>query len=226
MQEKIRLYLEWKATYATRASVNYKIWLNYFIQVVGDKHIEEYGIRDLIKYKHWLEQHYSACSVQFATVALKNFFKFYCEEGFKCMKPSLIKIPRIINAKSHRAVTEDEYKKIIAEIPSNEFRYLRDLITIHLLWDTGVRISELLDLDVKQIDGNKRYAIIQTKKTGKPRTVVWSEETHNLLMKYLPIRIELQQVNKSTTALFLGWERARGWSSRLNARTVQRMIKH
>src|ERR1017187_4705065 len=95
MEEKIRMYLCWKATYATRASVNYKIWLNYFIQVCGEKMIEEYDIQDLIKYKHWLEQHYSASSVQFATVSLKNFFKFYSEQGFKCLKPSLIRIPRI-----------------------------------------------------------------------------------------------------------------------------------
>ena len=216
----------WKATYATRASVNYKIWLNYFIQVCGDRDIEEYGIQDWIKYKHWLEQHYSACSVQFATVSLKNFFKFYSEEGFKCLKPSLIKIPRILNAQSHRAVTEEEYKRIVAEIPQNEFRHLRDLIAIRLLWDTGVRVSELRDLDVKQIDENKRYATIQTKKTGKPRTIVWSEETHALLMKYMPIRIELQQVNKATTALFLGWEKSKGWSTRLNIRTVQRTIKY
>jgi len=64
-------------------------------------------------------------------------------------------------------VSEDEYMRIISIIPENEFRPLRDLILIRMLRDTGVRVSELCDLDVSQIDEKKRSAVIQTKKTGK-----------------------------------------------------------
>ena len=224
MQDKIRLYLCWKATYATRASVNYRIWLERFLEVCGEKNLEEYDIKDFVKYKNWLETQYTSYSIQYATVIIKNFFNFYKQQDFKCLSPGLIKTPRI-NAKSHRAVTNEEYEKIISIVPHNEFRPLRDLVAIRMLWDTGVRVSELCDLDLTQIAENKRSTVILTKKTGKQRIIVWSEETHYYLMKYMGIRIELQNVNKAS-ALFVGWIHGKGWSSRMNSRTVQRMIKY
>jgi site-specific recombinase XerD len=138
------------------------------------------------------------------------------------MNPALIRTPRI-SQKSHRAVTEAEYNKIISVIPSNEFLFLRDLVMIRILWDTGVRVSELCDLEITNIDENKNSAIISTKKNGKKRIIVWSKETHELLMKYMPIRLELHKIHK-TTALFIGTEKGTGWSLRLTARSVQRRL--
>ena len=225
MEKKIKEYLAWKGEHAPRASVMYRIWLDYFLQVCGDKKIEDYNTTDLVKYKHWLEQRYNPYSVQLGMVVVKNLFKYLRDHNFQCMVPSLFKMKHV-DAKPHRAVTEDEFKKIIAEIPSNEFRQLRDLIMIRLLWDTGVRVSELCDLEITQINENKPSAQIKTKKTGKPRVIVWSEETHQYLMKYMPLRLELQNINKSSGALFLGWTKQQGWSSRLNTRSVQRLIKY
>ena len=224
MQEIIKGYLEWKGTYAPRASVNYKIWLDRFLAVCENKPVEKYGVGDIVKYRKWLEARYNPCSVQFATIVMKNFFQFCQVQKYDCLAPSLIKLPRI-QAKSHRAITEEEFNTIISVIPSNEFIPLRDLIMIRLLWDTGVRVSELCDLEVTQIDEKKRSAVIQTKKNGKNRIIVWSEETHKLLMKYMPIRLELHQINNAS-ALFVGWNRGRGWSYRLTSRSVQRAIRY
>jgi len=51
----------------------------------------------------------------------------------------------------HRAITESEYNKVIAEVRTNTFLSLRDAVMIRLLWDTGVRVSELCDLNLTQI---------------------------------------------------------------------------
>jgi site-specific recombinase XerD len=96
---------------------------------------------------------------------------------------------------------------------------------IRLLWDTGVRVSELCDMDITNIDENKTSAVISTKKTGKKRIIVWSNETHDLLLKYMPIRLELHRINKST-ALFIGTEHGKGWSVRLTPRSVQRRVMY
>ena len=223
MKDKIKQYLEWKGTYAPRASVNYKIWLERFIQVCGDRPIEEYTISDYVKYKHWIESHFGSYSIQYAVIIIKNFFRFYKDQNYHCLTPSLIKVPHI-QAKSHRAVTEDEYMKIISGIPENEFRSLRDLLMIRMLWDTGVRVSELCDLDISQIDEKKRTTVIRTKKTGKPRIIVWSEDTHYYLMKYLSMRMELDKGNNSS-ALFITKNYQEGWGARITRRTVQRIIK-
>jgi len=224
MKEKIKKYLDWKGTYAPRASVNYRIWLERFIEICGEKPIEEYEISDYVKYKHWLEARYNPYSVQFAIIVIKNFFQFYRDQNYNCLSPSFIKSARI-QAKSHRAINEAEFKKIVSVISEHEFRPLRDLVMIRLLWDTGVRVSELCDMEITQIDEHKKSAVIQTKKTGKPRIIVWSEETHYYLMKYMHIRLELHHINKAT-ALFVGWEQNKGWSFRMTSRSVQRLIKY
>lgn len=224
MQEKIREYLDWKGTYAPRASVNYKIWLKYFIEVCGEKPIEEYGISDVVKYQVWLETRFKSYSVNYAITILKNFFKFYKEQDYKCISSSLIKTPRI-NSKSHRAVSEEETIKILKVIPSNTFLSLRNLVIVRLLWDTGMRVSELTDLDITQIDEHRHSTVIITKKTGKKRMIIWSKETHRLLLKYISLRMKLEQLN-GASALFIGRDGNKAWSLRITKRTVERIVKY
>jgi site-specific recombinase XerD len=198
--------------------------LEYFISICGDKELEDYQVSDIVKFRNWLEVRYSSYSIQFAIIVIKNFFQFYKYQDYKCLSPALIRIPRV-NPKSHRAITEGEFRRINSIIPINEFLPLRDKLLINMLWDTGVRVSELCDMEITNIDENKTSAIISTKKTTKKRIIVWSQETHSLLMRYMPIRLELNRINNAT-ALFIGSEKGKGWSVRLTTRSVQRMIRH
>ncbi|CAN5474937.1 hypothetical protein BH11BAC2_BH11BAC2_10410 [soil metagenome] len=223
MKNLIVQYLEWKGTYAHRASIAYRIWLFRFIEICGEKPIESYTVSDIVKYRAWLEKHYGSYSIQFAMIVIKNFFQFCITQGNKCLPPTLIRLPRV-HAKSHRAITEKEYKLMIANSSTNTFTEIRDTLLIRMLWDTGVRVSELGDLDISQIDEAKCSTVIATKKTGKKRIIMWSKSTHEILVKYISLRTQLEHIQKAS-ALFLGWEFGKGWSSRLCSRSIQRIIK-
>lgn len=223
MEKYIQEFLGWKATYAIRASVTYRRWLDRFREVVGDRDISDYTTDDYVKYSEFLRRNsYSPSTVQYATIVLKNFFQYFKNKGEKCLSPEIIKVPRV-QSKSHCAVTEENFEKIISNIPTSDFRSLRDLLIISLLWDTGMRVSELCDLDVVHIDENQCQTVIGTKKAFKKRIIVWSNQTHNLLMKYMPIRNNLPTMS---SALFMGNTRAHGWTHRLTPRSIQRMITH
>jgi integrase/recombinase XerD len=224
MEKKIREYLEWKGIHSPKASIMYKPWLKRLVEVCGDRPIEEYKITDIVHYQNWLKTRFSPYSLQYATVVIKNFFQFYRDQDCRCLPPSLIKRKKV-KAKSHRAIREDEFEKIVSIIPENEFPFLRDLIIIRMLWDTGVRVSELCDLDISQIDTSNPCAVIATKKTTNMRTIVWSEKTHQLLLKYMPIRTELYKHNNAS-ALFIGQSYTRSWNTRLTTRSVERIVKH
>lgn len=224
MKEKIKTYLAWKGTYAPRASINYKLWLNYFVEVCGDKPIEEYDSSDVVKYQAWLESRYKSYSVKYAIIILKNFFKFYKHQDYKCLESWLIKTPTI-QVKSHRAVTEDEFVRIVSVVPKNTFISIRDLVIIRLLWDTGMRLSELTDLDITHINESKHSTIILTKKAGIKRMVIWSKETHQLLIRYIGMRLKLEKTN-GASALFVGKGKNKTWSLRLTARSVERKVKY
>ncbi|MBK8875671.1 MAG: tyrosine-type recombinase/integrase [Bacteroidetes bacterium] len=85
-------------------------------------------------------------------------------------------------------------------------------------------VSELTDLELSQFDENKRSTVIKTKKTGYPRTIVWSEKTHELLKKYISLRLKRNAL-KGSSALFVGWKNGIGWTMRLTPRSVERLLK-
>lgn len=67
--------------------------------------------------------------------------------------------------------------------------------------------------------------IIQTKKTGKKRIIVWSAETHKLLMEYMTQRMSLRNVSNQR-ALFMGCTKGKDWSMRMTKRSVERIVRY
>jgi site-specific recombinase XerD len=224
MEEKIYEYLDWKGIHAPKASISYKSWLLLFIKICGDKPIEQYRISDVVAYQKWLKNHYSSYSLEYATIIIKNFFKFYRDQNYACLTPSLIKRKKG-QAKSHRAIKQNEYEKILSIIPKEDFWNLRDAVIVGMLWDTGVRVSELTDLNVSQINIENRSAIISTKKTSNKRIIVWSDDTHQLLIKYMTKRLQIPE-NNSALALFIGKVNNSSITRRLTTRSVERLIKN
>lgn len=223
MQEKIEEYLDWKGIHSPKASISYKSWLMLFLRICGDKPLEQYRITDIVSYQKWIKVHYSSYSLEYATVIIKNFFKFYKDQDYPCLPPSLIKRKKG-HAKSHRAIKEEEFEKMVSVIPEDDFWGLRDLLIIRMLWDTGVRVSELTDLNVSQIDVSNMSAVISTKKTANMRIIVWSKETHEILIKYLTKRSELSESNNAL-ALLVGKINNTIVNPRLTTRSVERLIK-
>ena len=223
MQEKIEEYLDWKGIHSPKASISYKSWLMLFIRICGDKPLEQYRITDIVSYQKWLKAHYSSYSLEYATVIIKNFFQFFRDQNYACLPPSLIKRKKG-RAKSHRAIREEEFEKMVNIIPEDDFWGLRDNLIVRMLWDTGVSVSELTDLNVSQIDINNMSAVIATKKTANMRIIVWSKATHEVLIKYLTKRQELSD-NNNALALFVGKINNSSINPRLTTRSVERLIK-
>lgn len=218
MDKKISSYLQWKGTYAPRAAVNYERWLQQFVRLCGSKSLKEYGISDIVKYKNWLaDKLYAPATVQLATVALHNFFKFCKMNGDKCVSPEFIRVQRM-RARSHRPTTEEEVRKIVAVIPEFTFIGLRDRLILMLFWDTGMRVSELCSIDMDQVSRGSRKATIVNRKNANSRIIMWSEETHALLCAYLPLRA----IVSNQKALFIGV--ARKGVSRLTLRSIERSV--
>lgn len=218
MDKKISAYLQWKGTYAPRAAVNYERWLKQFVSLCGSKKLKDYGVPDIVKYKNWLaDKLYAPATVQLATVALHNFFKFSKMNGEKCMSPEFIRVQRM-KARSHRPATEDEVKRIIEAIPEFTFIGLRDRLIMSLFWDTGMRVSELCSIDMDQVSRGSRKATIVNRKNANSRIIMWSEATHALLCAYLPLRA----IVSPQRALFIGV--APKGVTRLTLRSIERSM--
>jgi integrase/recombinase XerC/integrase/recombinase XerD len=78
-----------------------------------------------------------------------------------------------------RALTRERIEEIIARAPS-----LRDKTLWTALWETSARASEILGLDIADLDLPNKSAVV-TRKGGARDTVTWRTRTANLLPRLL-----------------------------------------
>lgn len=96
---------------------------------------------------------------------------------------------------------------------------LRDAAMLELLYATGIRVSELVGLDLSSIDNGRRTLRVLGK-GNKERTVPFGVPAAKALDRWLERgRPAFQSTDVSTTAVFLG---ARG--SRIDPRVVRRVV--
>jgi len=62
---------------------------------------------------------------------------------------------------------------------------MRNELMFHMLYDTGLRISELLNLDISNIDFDTSTILVRITKTKKERYTFFGSVTHMLLINYI-----------------------------------------
>ena len=214
MRSHIQEYLDWKAGYAPPAANRYRIHLVRFNQVTR-KPITEIVPSDVGRFQEMMRHKYSESTIAYATMILKDFFLFFANEVH--INPRHIKRPKFLS-RPHHALTREEYEKMHATLNEWEFWDLQKLLILEILWDTGMRVSELCDLVTAQMDSVIRQTQIETKKHKTLRWVMWSGQTHEHLLRFVGSRIVMNQYPH----LLLSQEKRR---AKLSTRTVQRWIK-
>lgn len=128
--------------------------------------------------------------------AWKQFFQFWKNEGLNVLDPNNIPVPQR-QWKMPRAVTDDEFKKLIAVLdkhPKNIIT-LRNKTALRLLFDSGVRLNEMLSMKVSDFNPERMEMVIHTekKRSNTPRsvrTIFWRQDTHQYLKDYIRARKE------------------------------------
>ena len=95
---------------------------------------------------------YAPSSIARALVALRSFHRFCLEEGFLAVDPSEeVGAPRVPLG-IPKALTEDEVEALLGAVVGETARAQRDRAIVETLYATGVRISELVGLDRRDLD--------------------------------------------------------------------------
>lgn len=218
MTEKINEFIGWKSTYTKTAPLTYRLHLERLARFVKNKPIEEISLEDIVSFEHHIRGLYSPANVAYSVLVIKNFFQFLLRRGVRTIDPWFIRIPRH-DPNPHPTLERYEFEAL-SKIPDDtEFYGLEFKLILNLLWDTGMRIGELVSMNVDMIDPKIQMASIITEKNRQMRWIMWSKETHNLLLRYLGIRICLNQ----QPALFIANETG-GRRNRICPRTLQRWI--
>jgi integrase/recombinase XerD len=116
--------------------------------------------------------------------AIYAFFQFLSVNGILQSEILVKKIKLSLPDALPRAIDPDDIKKLIAAIDD-----VRDRALILMLLRTGMRIGELLDLRVADIDLKERKVMIYLgEKNSRGRVVYFSEDAEEALMAWLRIR--------------------------------------
>lgn len=101
----------------------------------------------------------------------------------------------------------------------NEHTRLRDMAIVTLFLGTGIRVSELVGLNISDIDFSINGFLI-TRKGGNQAVLYFPDEVAEVLGKYLAKRREISALAGHEDALFLSLQ-----NKRISVRAVQMMVK-
>jgi integrase/recombinase XerC len=153
---------------------------------------------------------------------LRSFFRYLCREGIVQANPAKLvptpKLPKRLPA--HLSV--DEVDRLLASPGRQDVQSARDRAILELFYASGIRLSELVGLDLHNLD--LREGLVKVKGKGnKERIVPVGSKAKMALKGYLDKRKELiptsGQGPLGPPAVFLN---RRG--GRLSARSVERIL--
>jgi integrase/recombinase XerD len=144
------------------------------------KPLEEVTKRDLEGYREYLvlQRHYSKNSVYTTVRGLSCLFR-----TFGLSQASDMKAPKRPERLPHY-LSEDETHRLFAAVESSP----RDSAIVHVLAFCGLRVSELCNLLLEDIDFPRNILHVRSGKGDKDREVVVEDKTRTALDRYLAER--------------------------------------
>lgn len=182
-------YLEWKRSTTKNPQTvrQYAMWVRRYMDFLKG---EDVTLESVGKFRFFCknELDYSPKNIQYGTHLIRDYIHYQMTVHGLQFPLSLLKIPQE-RSNSHPAITLEEYRKLTAQLNENEPQSLQRLLMLSLLWDTGMRVGELLRLRISDL--KYKEAVIGNEKNHRQRRIGWSEETECLLSRYLPLRNNL-----------------------------------
>lgn len=187
-------YLKIEKNYSNLTIINYGKDLKIFLKFLEEKHIDKYDQIDYKKMRKFLEflyeQEYSNKSIARHISSLRSFFKFLAKEHIIKNNPmTLISNPKL-DKKLPKYLYYEQLEKILSIPDKTTILGMRDLTILELLYSTGVRVSELVNIKIEDIDFNE-HVIKILGKGNKERYVLYGKVLATYLDEYLPKRSEL-----------------------------------
>ena len=161
--------------------------------------------------------------------SLRSMYKYLYKQGLVTSNPSTLLDTPKIHEKAILRLTADEIRNLMKLVDTGdglserakkyqEHTRTRDKAMLVLFLTTGMRVSELVGLNISHINFEDNSVLI-TRKGGNQSVLYFGRETRDALLDYIAER-ELKEELSSNTPLFTS---TRG--TRINVRSVQMLVK-
>ena len=221
-------HIEVEGGRSSHTAENYSLYLERFIEFSDDITVDKITSEVVRKYRLWLNRYkndngdrLSTITQNYHLIALRGFLNYLSKRDIPSLSPEKIELPKV----SRKQVTflhYDEVERLLEQVKTVNETGLRDRAIIELLFSSGLRVSELTNLNRDHINTTRREFMVRGK-GQKDRPVFISESASMHVNNYLKAR------HDSLPPLFISYSRNNeitnsGNYRRLGPRSVQRII--
>ena len=219
-------YLEIEQGRSQKTIQNYDHYLTRLLDFAGDITIDDITADLVRKWRLWLNRLGTNTSDElqkntqnYHLIALRSFLKFCAKRDIPAMSADKIELAKA-SRKQVTFLTPEEVERLFAQPKLASIQGLRDRALLELLFSSGLRVSELVNLNKEDVNLKRREFMVRGK-GGKDRPVFVSQQAADWLIKYAEKRSD------NTRPMFIRYSGNKqinlsGNYYRLTARSVQR----
>lgn len=221
MLDTFQLYLEHEKNASPKTRENYGLWLGRFLEYIWDIPVTDIKSLDVLDFRTKLvKRGLSKKTINYHVVALRAFLKFCLKHDMDVISPDKLELGKI-PPREVSFLEDEEIDRLMSMPVMYEKKWLklaRDEAILYTLFWTGLRVSELVWLKVKDIkfDSNQFWVIW---KWSKMRSVFFTKLAREKIEKYIEMRQD------DCPHLFISLSNFRS-NTQLTRNSIEDIVKH
>ncbi len=188
--DKYMYYLQYEKNASPKTIENYHLRLTRLVDFLWNIKITDLNRMQLLDYRMALtENGLSVRTINYHIVAIRAFLKFLLKNDIDCISPDKLELAKF-PSRNLSFLDDEEIQKLLNAPDQRSKKALqqsRDNAILQFLYGTGLRVTELITLQKKdiKIDSNQ-FSVIG--KWSKIRAIFTTKQARDALKKYLELR--------------------------------------
>lgn len=153
--EAFTVFVRQEKGFSDNTLAAYRNDLNQFVDYVElhDGHGDQPDRATIVNFMSFLrEREYAASTIARRIAAVKSFFHYLQEQGAISDDPTLsLQAPKV-RKYVPKSITKEEMERLLQQAKPHNAMGMRDRAMLELIYATGMRVSELVSLDVPHVD--------------------------------------------------------------------------
>ena len=239
IKNKFLEYLEIEKGRSRKTTENYSHYIGRFLSwakithpnEITDDLISRYRIH-LNRFQDKAGNNLKKTTQSYYIIALRSFLKYMAKKNIATLQAEKVEIGRT-QKKEVEFLRAEEVERILGAADGTDFKALRDRAILELLFSSGLRVSELINLNRDKLDlKNQEFSV--RGKGDKIRVVFISDTAKHAIERYLDKRLDVDPAVfvRDTKALEKFSSKKESGKSkqerglRLTPRSIQRIVKY
>ncbi len=167
--------------------ISYQRDLKKVENFLGDRgihEVEEIREIDLEAYLDYMErENFASSTISRSVASIRAFFQFLYKEGVLKNDPSESLRPPKVKKKTPEILSVEEVDKLLKQPNPDTPKGIRDVAMLELLYATGMRVSELIHLELDDV--NLQLGYVTCHDSGKERVIPIGNVSRKALCRYM-----------------------------------------